>query len=323
MSIYLKSSTADTDSQKRKTSGIELVLLPQPQRLYLLRQQRLHELAQHSELRDYLLFAAQIARAQHQIQHNHPFNAADLSLTGRLHNAGQRNRPALDLHYLNPGQHWQHLLNALICQLEPELTGKPASVLALLKATSEAVRWHMAQALLSYQFSSALSDKAPFIWAALSVCWAQMAGCILEQVQHDEARQFCPICGCVPVAGIIQSDTRQGLRYLQCALCETRWHLVRVKCSNCEQTRTLSYWSIDNEQAPIKCETCDDCGSYLKLFYLNRLPQQEPVADDLASLILDLHMEQKGYARSAFNPLLFPAESQTGQQQKEKQTPAV
>lgn len=308
MSIYLKPSLADT-RQRRKTSAIEPLLFPQPQRLYLARWQRLHELAQHSDLQDYLLFAAKIASAQHQIQQQHPFSNADINLATCLHNANQCHRPVLDLQHFNPGQHWQHLLNALIEQLKPELTGKPASALAALNAASVAERWHMAQLLLSYQFSATLSDKAPFIWAALSVCWAQMASCIPAQVQvqYGETRQFCPVCGCMPVAGIIQGAGHQGLRYLYCALCETQWHLVRVKCSNCEQSQHLSYWSADNEQSPVKCETCDNCGSYLKLFYLNDQPRQEPIADDLASLILDFSMEQKGYARSAFNPLLFPA----------------
>jgi FdhE protein len=56
-----------------------------------------------------------------------------------------------------------------------------------------------------------------------------------------------------------------GLRYLHCNLCETEWHVVRVKCSNCEQSRDLHYWSLDNEQAAVKAESCGDCGTYLKI----------------------------------------------------------
>lgn len=318
MSIQL--TPLAVDSRKKRTAcNIEPLLFPQPQQLYRIRQQRLHQLAQHNEAEDYLLFAAQIASAQQQIQQSHPFSATHIDLGQCLHHAHQHNRPPLDLHHINPVQHWQQLLDALIHHLEPQLTATPASALAALKATPVATRWQMAQSLLHYQFSSTLNDKALFIWAALSVCWAQMANAIEAQaqiqVQHGEARQFCPVCGCMPVAGIIQGSTQQGLRYLHCALCDTQWHMVRVKCSNCEQSHALNYWSIDSEQAAIKCETCDDCGSYLKLFYLNQQPQQEPVADDLASLILDLNMEQHGYARSTFNPLLFPVNEHIDQQQ--------
>ncbi|WP_371682626.1 formate dehydrogenase accessory protein FdhE domain-containing protein [Escherichia coli] len=31
---------------------------------------------------------------------------------------------------------------------------------------------------------------------------------------------------------MVQIGTTQGLRYLHCNLCETEWHVVRVKCSN-------------------------------------------------------------------------------------------
>ena len=76
----------------------------------------------------------------------------------------------------------------------------------------------------------------------------------------------------MPVSSIVQIGTTQGLRYLHCNLCETEWHVVRVKCSNCEQTRDLHYWSLDNEQSAIKAETCGDCGTYLKILYQEKRP---------------------------------------------------
>ncbi len=78
-------------------------------------------------------------------------------------------------------------------------------------------------------------------------------------------------------AGLQHSANRttQGLRYLHCNLCETEWHVVRVKCSNCEQSRDLNYWSLDNEQAAIKAESCGDCGTYLKILYQEKDPKVE------------------------------------------------
>ncbi len=57
---------------------------------------------------------------------------------------------------------------------------------------------------------------------------------------------------------------------------------MRVKCSNCEQSGKLHYWSLDDEQAAIKAESCDDCGTYLKILYQEKEPKIEAVADDLA-----------------------------------------
>ena len=111
----------------------------------------------------------------------------------------------------------------------------------------------------------------------------QMASLIQEKrAEYGEQRQFCPVCGSMPVSSIVQIGTTQGLRYLHCNLCETEWHVVRVKCSNCEQSRDLHYWSLDNEQAAVKA-SCGDCGTYLKIMYQEKDPKVEAVADDLAS----------------------------------------
>lgn len=115
----------------------------------------------------------------------------------------------------------------------------------------------------------------------------------------------------MPVSSMVQIGTTQGLRYLHCNLCETEWHVVRIKCSNCEQTRDLNYWSLENEDAAVKAESCGDCGTYLKILYQEKDPKVEAVADDLASLILDAKMEQEGFARSSINPFLFPGEGST------------
>ena len=149
-------------------------------------------------------------------------------------------------------------------------------------------------------------------WAALSLYWAQMANLIpgKARAEYGEQRQYCPVCGSMPVSSMVQIGTTQGLRYLHCNLCETEWHVVRVKCSNCEQSGKLHYWSLDDEQAAIKAESCDDCGTYLKILYQEKEPKVEAVADDLASLVLDARMEQEGYARSSINPFLFPGEGE-------------
>ena len=130
------------------------------------------------------------------------------------------------------------------------------------------------------------------------------------RAEYGEARQFCPVCGSMPVSSMVQIGTTQGLRYLHCNLCETEWHVVRVKCSNCEQTRDLNYWSLENEEAAVKAESCGDCGTYLKILYQEKDPKVDAVADDLASLILDAKMEQEGFARSSINPFLFPGEGE-------------
>ena len=149
------------------------------------------------------------------------------------------------------------------------MSGPALAVIENLEKASEQELEQMASALFVSDFASVSSDKAPFIWAALSLYWAQMASLIpgKARAEYGEQRQFCPVCGSMPVSSIVQIGTTQGLRYLHCNLCETEWHVVRVKCSNCEQSRDLHYWSLDNEQAAVKAESCGDCGTYLKIMY--------------------------------------------------------
>ena len=54
-------------------------------------------------------------------------------------------------------------------------------------------------------------------------------------------------------------------------------------------------------------ESCHECESYLKIMFQEKDPYVEPVADDLASLFLDMELEEKGLFRSGLNPLMFPA----------------
>lgn len=103
----------------------------------------------------------------------------------------------------------------------------------------------------------------------------------------------------MPVASVIHMGTTNGLRYLHCNLCESEWHVVRVKCTNCEQTRDLNYWSLDSENAAVKAESCGDCGTYLKMVYQEKDPKVEPVADDLATLVLDAKWKKKASGAAA------------------------
>ncbi len=72
--------------------------------------------------------------------------------------------------------------------------------------------------------------------------------------------------------------------------------------------QNINYWSLDSERATVKAETCDDCGSYLKIIYQEQDPQADAVADDLATLPLDQLMEKKDFSRSGINPFLLPAQ---------------
>jgi FdhE protein len=83
--------------------------------------------------------------------------------------------------------------------------------------------------------------------------------------------------------------------------------MVRVKCSNCESTKGIAYYTIEGDKGAVKAEACEACGSYLKILYLDKDPLLDPTADDLATLALDILMDEAGVQRSGPNLFLLSA----------------
>jgi len=92
-----------------------------------------------------------------------------------------------------------------------------------------------------------------------------------------------------------------GLRYLHCTLCNSEWHVVRAKCSNCDNTRDIACYHLEGKDRLVQAESCPECQTYLKVIHQEKDPQADPVADDLATLTLDLLMDEAGFARSGIN----------------------
>ncbi|PJG84022.1 formate dehydrogenase accessory protein FdhE [Caviibacterium pharyngocola] len=284
------------------------LLFANPKNLYQRRIKRLTDLAQNHPMQDYLLFAADIAQAQLDLLENTPLGKIEHLTT--ISTTAQTT--PLDYARWQRDDYWLTALNALLAQIKTNenLNESLLTTIDWLEKASQAELNHLADKLLAQDFSAVESDKAVFIWAALSLYWLQLA----QQIPHNakmesgENLHLCPVCGSAPTASVVHFGATQGLRYLHCSLCESEWNMVRSKCSNCDQSGKLDYWSLDSEFAPVKAESCGDCHSYLKVMYQEKDPHVEPIADDLASVFLDVEMEEKGFARSGINPFVFPAE---------------
>ncbi|WP_168206100.1 formate dehydrogenase accessory protein FdhE [Geobacter sp. FeAm09] len=166
----------------------------------------------------------------------------------------------------------------------------------------------MADGILSGDLAAAPPRELPFVAAALQVYWVYLATAVGEQAfARLEAGGVCPVCGSHPAAGIVRADgTEQGLRYLSCSLCASQWHMVRIKCSACEATEGIGYYSLEGSNGAIKAESCAGCNTYLKLLYLGKDGAMEATADDLASLALDMLMAEAGKVRGGPNLFLHP-----------------
>jgi FdhE protein len=120
----------------------------------------------------------------------------------------------------------------------------------------------------------------------------------------------CPVCGSPPVASALRTDVPvPGSRYLHCALCATNWHYARGQCTQCEARQKIAYFHIEGGSETVKAEACEDCRAYLKIVNQEKDPLADPVADDLASIALDVMMDESGYERAGPNLLLVPGQT--------------
>ncbi|MBE2895968.1 formate dehydrogenase accessory protein FdhE [Pasteurellaceae bacterium HPA106] len=285
------------------------LLFANPKNLYQRRAARLRQLSEKHPLQAYLRFCAAVADAQLAVLSEHSV-PKDTRLAKLPTDDGLWQQKPLDAKRFQRDDVWLTLLSALLGKVKNDANDTILGTIEWLEKASNNELNTLADTLLAEGYLPQQSDKAFFLWAALSLYWVQLVQQLPRRKHSEigEQRQTCPVCGSMPVASTIHIGESQGARYLHCGLCESEWHLVRALCSNCESGKSLHYWSIHGENAAVKAESCDECHSYLKVMYQDKDVDVEAIADDLASLFLDDEMEQKGYAKSTINPLLFPAE---------------
>lgn len=116
--------------------------------------------------------------------------------------------------------------------------------------------------------------------------------------------QVCPCCGSAAQAGVVlAAEGKAGLRYLECSLCGSRWNAVRARCTLCDDPHEVTYQGLEGHHPGVLAETCDGCHGYIKTMFRDKDPQVEPLADDLATLALDVLVGEAGHGRAA--PHLF------------------
>lgn len=279
---------------EESTRHFDPVLKPDLQVLYAARAARLRSLAEGHELEDYLLLAAEVASTQ-----------ADRVL-GVAPPESAGSQP--DLLAIARDERWLGHLDALVHALVGQAPAPALPHLEALSAMPVQARKDAALALAEGRFDAVSAAAAPFVWAALSLEVALAARAApLPFISADAGESAdCPVCGGAPVASLLHTGDRQGLRYLHCSMCECEWHMVRAKCTNCGDSGQVEYLSFDPAPAVVRAESCGHCSGYLKLVSQEKIPQAEVVADDLATLVLDDAAQAEGYQRTGLNPFALP-----------------
>lgn len=284
------------------------VRLPQRARVFADRAVRMRALAESSRVASYLALMAHVADAQQRALNGlvPPLPDAELLARAKAHAM-----PPLLAANTPRDPVWRSLLRQLVTEVAaaehtpPEAVEVCASLGQTLEISPHAIE-DLADALLTGASQPIDLAAAPFVMAALQVHWTGMAAAFEPDDVPAGPFGVCPLCGSAPVASVVRiGGAYDGHRYLCCPLCSCEAHLVRVTCSYCSQTQGIAYHAIDGGSAAIKAESCDGCRRYRKIFYQEKDPQVEPVADDLASVVLDVLMGEAGYRRGTGNPLLW------------------
>ena len=284
---------------------IPFLLLPE-RSVFQARAARLSALAEGHALAEYLRFLATLARAQH----------ASLALFRDVKTPGaqelarcrEHGMPPLGARGWNRDPVWRKALRGILAELEAgALPGAAHAAIARLKDTDDAALDRMAETLLAGDDDEQV-DRAsiPFIGAALQAYWLHLVTTLgAGAFGRIEAPYLCPACGSAPMASVVVTGADHGLRYLACPLCSTQWHEVRIKCVFCETTKGISYHGIEGGNAAVKAESCETCRGYLKILYMDKDPNMDALADDVASVALDVLMAESGIARLGTNFFLL------------------
>lgn len=315
----------------RSGGEVRRLVFPQRGSVYAERAMRLRQLAAGHAMGDYLVFISMLAQAQQaaldELARGSGWAVPDAQAIDRALRDG---RPPLAASDWPRDERWhREVLQHIVAELQRSVgPGPVADMLDRLAAADDVHLERQADALLTGVMAGLDLASAPVVAAALQVMWTHLA-CQLGEAPLgllDDAG-VCPCCGSRPVASITRSSGEStGQRFLHCSLCNVEWYLERVRCSHCGKTEHVAYQSLDRAgqaegevdsgeraaKAAVQVETCDDCGHYLKIVHTDREPFVEPVADDLASLTLDLLVSETGLQRHGVNlMLLFGAPEST------------
>ncbi|MBL8345094.1 MAG: formate dehydrogenase accessory protein FdhE [Rubrivivax sp.] len=308
------------------------------------RAMRLRQLANGHAMGDFLQFASRLAKAQQSaLERLGREGGVAIPDAAAIDQASLAGLPPMSAAEGPRDRAWHAVLREIVQAMGAETPAGPASdALARLAAADDVFLERQADALLTGVMAGLDLATAPVVAAALQVLWTHMA--IEVERAHAALGQtatlpvgrlddpaICPCCGSRPVASVTRSaGDVAGQRYLHCSLCGTEWNVPRGQCTHCGEASAekVAYQSLDRSdveeggdsasraaRASIQAETCDACGHYLKIVHGDRDPLAEPVADDLASITLDLLVAETGKLRHGVNLMLLfgePGEAPPG-----------
>jgi FdhE protein len=281
------------------------VQLPDPASIFRARARRFAALAEGSALKPYLLFLSRLADAQHEVQAGLPWPA--MPEPGEIERARAFGMPPLDRGRFATDAVFEATFAGVVARARTiDMPPAAAQALERLMRAEAVEREALARNVVAESIPADALAAHVFAAASLQIHFARMASRLDGKQLVPVGDGVCPCCGGPPVASLVVGwPSAPGARYCACSLCGALWNYVRIRCTQCGSTKGISFQEVAGGGGAAKAETCDHCHAYLKVFYQDKEPSIEPVADDVASLALDLLMRAGPYRRAAFNPFLL------------------
>jgi FdhE protein len=279
--------------------------LPDPSTLFQVRAERFQELSGRHELAPFLRFLSGISSCQHRLQDGLP--DADFPANDDRERAREHGMPPLDRNRFTADAAFDATLGRLL-QLAADVDMPDTARLALTRVVEAdaAVRVATARAVLANEIPVEEFAGHVFVAAALQVHYARLASRLDAKKLVPVGDGACPSCGGAPVASMVVGwSGAHNSRFCVCSLCAAQWHYVRIKCTLCSSTKGISYREVEGGDGTIWAETCESCRGYVKILHQHKNIALDPVADDVASLGLDLLLREGEYRRGSVNPYLL------------------
>ncbi len=275
------------------------VRLPDLSNVFSARAERLRALIPGHELEGFLRMVAALTDAQQMALAGLPPG----SLPGALEIAKAKlvQRAPLDPGLWPRDETWRAALRRILEGVDRTVLPEAgATARDTLAKASDGELEGMATRFLEGDVKPGEAGQTVYVAAALQVAWTRMAA-LLDKADlsgdEETATGECPACGSPALGGIVHpGGTKFGHRYLHCSLCATSWRYVRVKCVHCASTDKISFRQLAGTTY-LRAECCEACNGYSKVFYAEKVRNLEPLADDLASLGLDVLVGEEGFAR--------------------------
>jgi len=241
-------------------------------------------------------------RRARQLLDRHPFAAQLLRLYGALLDVQERaflatldDAPAPStLPAYVARQVMKDVLAATVVAGPPALAAGVQERLAGGDATAFVAAWLAGQSQPPVEQYLARAASAPVLEA--------LGPAAADACPHADGDRQCPRCGGLPQVSYMSESPEalvSGPRMLLCCRCAESWVHPRMTCVGCgEQTTAKLPIFADADRFPhLRADGCESCRRYIITVDLRKDAEAVPIVDELIALPLDLHVQERGFAK--------------------------